>query len=84
MPRAASTMAPMQGRWPPGKMCARMKSLDAQYPAYRSSGPLIACPPARTCPGLGLITGPLMWQTSPSHQRLKEQMYELHRYSRHG
>ena len=31
VPRAASTMAPMEGRWPPGKMCSRMKSEDAQY-----------------------------------------------------
>ncbi len=39
--RAASTMAPIDGRWPPGKMCSRMKSLDAQYSSYRSSGSVI-------------------------------------------
>lgn len=38
VPRAESTMTPMQGRWPPGKMCSRMKSEDLQYASYRSSG----------------------------------------------
>lgn len=38
VPRAASTIAPMLGRCPPGKTCSRMKSEDLQYASYRSSG----------------------------------------------
>ena len=39
---AAPFIAPTEGRCPPGKMYARMKSLSlAQYDAYRASGIVI-------------------------------------------
>ena len=43
VPALASTRAPTEGRWPPGKTCSLMKSLLRRYASYRSSGSQIAC-----------------------------------------
>ena len=47
LPVQASTRAPTEGRWPPGKTCSLMKSLLAQYASYRSSGSQMACEPSQ-------------------------------------